>query len=156
MNPKEIRWPRLQVIGLVATVISGAIWLFVVRSGQLVASPSWLAGMLLLVMAALVLWFARPVRQHLRGSASSATTEQALRAARAVVLAQASALTGAAVTGWYLGQLLVVLSDLELIANHERAWWLGLQVLVALLLVAAGLVAQSWCRVPPPPEDPAA
>ena len=81
MNPKEIRWPRLLVIGLVATVISGAIWLFVVRSGQLVASPSWLAGMLLLVMAALVLWFARPVRQHLRGSASSATTEQALRAA---------------------------------------------------------------------------
>ena len=117
MNPKEIRWPRLLVIGLVATVISGAIWLFVVRSGQLVASPSWLAGMLLLVMAALVLWFARPVRQHLRGSASSATTEQALRAARAVVLAQASALTGAAVTGWYLGQLLVVLSDLEL--NRE-------------------------------------
>ena len=75
MNPKEIRWPRLLVIGLVATVISGAIWLFVVRSGQLVASPSWLAGMLLLVMAALVLWLARPVRQHLRGSAAAATPE---------------------------------------------------------------------------------
>lgn len=153
MTPKEIRWPRLLVTAVSVALVSAGLWMVVVRSGQLVPQPSWLAGLLVLIMGALVLWFARPVRRHLRGAASSAPTIEALRAARAVVLAQAGALTGAAVAGWYAGQLLVVLGDLSLVANQERAWRLALQVLAAVALMVCGLVAQAWCRVPPPPAE---
>lgn len=153
MNPKEIRWPRLAVIALSVLVVSAGLWIMVVRGGELVPYPSLLAALLVLVMGGLVLWFAWPVRRHVRSADSTAPALDALRAARAVVLAQAAALTGAAVLGWYAGQLLVVLGDLGLEANHGRAWRLGLQVLASAGLVVAGLVAQSWCRVPPR-DDP--
>ena len=88
------------------------------RSGDLVPRPPVLAGVLLVVMAGLVLWLARPVRRYLQGRAT--TSLDPLRAARTVVLAQAAALTGSAAAGWYAGQLVVVLTDLSLVANRSR------------------------------------
>ena len=53
-----------------------------------------------------------------RGPAT--TSLDPLRAARTVVLAQAAALTGSAAAGWYAGQLVVVSTDLSLVANRSR------------------------------------
>ena len=83
------------------------------------AEPSLLSGVLLVVMGGLVLWLARPVRRYLQGRAT--TSLDPLRAARTVVLAQAAALTGSAAAGWYLGQLVVVLTDLSLDAEPGPA-----------------------------------
>ena len=81
------------------------------------------------------------------------TSLDPLRAARTVVLAQAAALTGSAAAGWYLGQLVVVLTDLSLEANRGRLLPLGALVVAGVALAAAGLVAQRWCRIDPPAED---
>ena len=73
-----------------------------------------------------------------------------LRAARVVVLAQAAALTGAAAAGWYLSQIVVVATDLSLVANRGRLLPLSALVVAALALAGAGVVAQRWCRIDPP------
>ncbi|MBR7743338.1 DUF3180 domain-containing protein [Phycicoccus sp. BSK3Z-2] len=135
----------LLVLGfLVATVIT--------RGGSLLPVPPWPADLLLVVMGGLVLWVARPVRRHL--ASGRRTAVDGLRAARTVVLAQASALTGAAAAGWYLGHLLQLLTDLDLVANRDRLLPFGAAVLASALLAVAGMVAQSWCRIDEDEDDP--
>ncbi|MFL6079802.1 MAG: DUF3180 domain-containing protein [Ornithinibacter sp.] len=141
----------LALVAAVAGIISFAVFALITRSGTLVPRPSLLSGVLLVVMGGLVLWLARPVRRYLQGRAT--TTLDPLRAARTVVLAQAAALTGAAAAGWYLGQLVVVVTGLSLEANRSRVLPLAAIVVAAVALATAGLVAQRWCRVDPPEED---
>ena len=116
--------------------------------------PGSRLGVVFVVVTAIsagLLWFAWAVRKYLAGS--MAKPLDALRAARAAVLAQAGALTGAAAAGWYAGQFIVLLTGWDLVVNQRRAWLTLPMVLVALGLAAAGLVAQSWCRIDPPAED---
>ena len=145
---------RVQTLGLVAALIgllSFGVFQLLARGGDLVPRPPVLAGVLLVVMGGLVLWLARPVRQYLRGLATKPLDP--LRAARTVVLAHAAALTGAAAAGWYAGQLAVVLTGLDLVANQARILPLGLLVLAGVALAVAGLVAQRWCRIEPRDDD---
>ena len=151
MRRKEIRVQTLLLVAAVTGIIGFAMFAVITRSGALVPRPSLLSGVLLVVMGGLVLWLARPVRRYLQGRAT--TSLDPLRAARTVVLAQAAALTGSAAAGWYLGQLVVVLTDLSLDANQGRLLPLGALVVAGVALAAAGLVAQRWCRIAPPDED---
>ena len=145
---------RARVALLVALLVGAASWLLwalVTGGATLVPRPSWLAAVLLLGMAAFVTGFAWPVRSYLAGRATKRLDP--IRAARVVVLAQAATLTGAAAAGWYAGQLAVVASDLSLVANQDRLWRLAVLVGAAVLLGAAGLLAQTWCRVDPRDDD---
>lgn len=149
MTPhREIRVQTLALVAVVTGLIGFAVFSVLTRNGSLVPRPSLLAGVLLVAMGGLVLWMARPVRRYLAGQAKG--TLDPLRAARVVVLAQAAALTGAAAAGWYLGQVVVVATDLSLVANRGRLLPLGALVVAALALSAAGVVAQRWCRIDPP------
>ncbi|MGL5909584.1 MAG: DUF3180 domain-containing protein [Phycicoccus sp.] len=139
----EIRTQTLAVVAVVAFAVAFVAFTLLTRDGSLVPVPPIAAGALLLVIAAAVIYLARQVRQHTRDG----TWIEPLRAARTVVLAQAAALTGAAAVGWYAGQLVVVAGDLTLLANRDRLLPLGLHLAVGAVLVVAGLVAQSWCRV---------
>ena len=141
----------LTVVGVVA-LLGFLVASVITRDGTLLQTPPWPADLLLLVMAALVLWIARPVRRHLRSRAR--TVVEGLRAARTVVLAQAAALTGAAATGWYLGHVLQLLTDLSLEANQRRIVPFGVALLASVLLAVAGMVAQSWCRIDEDEDDP--
>lgn len=152
MRRTEVRLQTLALVAAVAGLVSFGIFALLSRGGALVPRPPVLAGILVVVMGVLILWLARPVRQYLQGRATSPLDP--LRAARTVVLAQAGALTGAAVAGWYAGQLVVVLTGLELVANRARILPLSLTIAAALGLAVAGVVAQRWCRVDPRDEDP--
>jgi hypothetical protein len=151
MRHHEIRVQTLVLVAAAAGLVSFGVFVLITRSGELVPRPPLLAGVLLVVMAGLVLWLARPVRRYLQGRAT--TPLDPLQAARTVVLAQAAALTGSAATGWYAGQLAVVLSDLSLVANRSRILPLSLLLVAGVVLATAGLVAQRWCRVDPRDED---
>ena len=151
MRRKEIRIQTLLLVAAVTGIIGFAVFAAITRTGELVPRPSLLSGVLLVAMGGLVLWLARPVRRYLQGRAT--TSLDPLRAARTVVLAQAAALTGSAAAGWYLGQLVVVVTDLSLDANKARLLPLSALVVAGVALAAAGLVAQRWCRVAPPDED---
>lgn len=141
----------LLVVALAVGVLSAVLWGLVVRGGRLVPPPPLLAGVLVLVLGGFVLWWSWPVRRYVRGRARQPLDP--VRAARTLALAQAGGLTGAATAGWYGGQLVVVLADLDLVANHGRAWRLAGFTLLGVALAGAGLLAQRWCRVDRPPEE---
>lgn len=151
MRHREIGVQTLALVGGGVGIVSFGLFEVVARSGELVPRPPLLAAVLLTVMAGLVLWLARPVRQYLRGRATRSLDP--LRAARTVVLAQAAAITGAAAAGWYAGQLAVVLTELSLVANRSRVLPLALLVFAGVVLAAAGLLAQRWCRIDPREDD---
>ncbi len=145
MSRNGVRVQALLLVAAATTVLGFGVAVLITRDGTLLQRPPWVAGILLVVMAGLVVWLARPVRAHLRSGLR--TSVDALRAARTVVLAQAAALTGAAAAGWYLGQVVHLLTDLSLVANQQRLVPFGLVFLASLVLVVAGMVAQAWCRI---------
>jgi len=103
---------------------------------------SWGSVIVLVFMAFGVFFAALPIRRFLRGQARKPLNP--LRAMRTLVLAQAAALTGALVAGWYLAQVLVLWPDLDI--GSVRAVALRLAASVVLMAMA-GLLAQAMCRV---------
>lgn len=148
---RPLTWGALGIVAAVAGLASVVVWIVVTARGALIPAPPWAALLVVVALAAGVLVVARPVRAYLQGTSRKPLDR--LRAARVLVLAQAGALTGAALGGWYLGQLAVLLRDVDLLANRGPAVRTGLSVVCALLLVGAGMLAQSWCRLPDRSED---
>ncbi|CCH80401.1 conserved membrane hypothetical protein [Nostocoides japonicum T1-X7] len=142
---------QLVLVGLAVMAISLVVWVVRRRGGGLVPGVPWVTILLLVVLAALVVSAAWPVRAYLRGRRREVDM---LRAARALTLAQAGALTGSAALGWYLGQLLVALPDVDLTVVRNAAERLALAVVASAVLVAAGLWAQRMCRIPPDDKGP--
>lgn len=142
----------LLAVALVVGALSWMGWKVYANQGHLLPSVSWFAAMLLLLLAALVVSAGLPVRRFLKGQ--STRTLNPLRAARTLILAQASALTGAAALGWYAGQTVLVLPDLDFGSNRTLLWRLATAGASALVLMAAGLWTQRMCRIDPPKDDP--
>ena len=141
---------QLTLVGLAVMAVSLVVWLVHRRGGGLVPAVPWVTSGLLVVLAALVVSAAWPVRSYLRGSRREVDM---LRAARALTLAQAGALTGSAALGWYLGQLLIAVPDLDLTIVRTAAEHLVAAVVASGVLVAAGLWAQRMCRIPPDDQN---
>ena len=118
---------------------------------SLVLQTSWAALIVLVFMACGVFFAGLPVRRFLRGQAMKSLNP--MRAMRTLVLAQAAALTGAMVSGWYLAQALVLLPDFDI--ESRRTLVLRLAALSAggVLLAVAGLLTQRMCRVDKADDD---
>lgn len=157
MTREGVRPVLVAVVALVVGAVSWMGWRTYADRGSLLPRPSLLAILVLVLMAALVLWFGWTVRRYQRGAGQR--TLSGLRAARTLLLAQAGALTGSALTGWYAAQWLVIVPDADLTAYRSQFWLLVALVVLSLALTGAGLLAQSWCRVDPgrrEQEDPPA
>ena len=132
-------------------VASGALMnLMSVRSGGPELSLPSLTLLGALLLAVLVLYFARQVsrfsRPETRTKAGSMTP---LLAARVAIFAQALALTGALLAGW---QIALVAYQLGLLASRATLAPLveSLLALVAgLVMLLAGILAENWCKIPP-------
>lgn len=140
---------RLWTLVLMAVVVTGLGWLvlelWTTGDGTFLPLPPTAAvgGYLLAVVVILV---GIPVRRWVRGDRSRPLNP--LAAARTVVLARAAAYGGAVLLGWYLAQGLVLLP--ELVGTRRERFWVAMVASVgAVLLGAAGLLVQRWCRVPP-------
>jgi hypothetical protein len=113
--------------------------------GGALPPPSWGGLVVLVFMACGVVFAALPVRRFLRGHATKPLNP--LRAMRTLVLAQASALTGALVTGWYVAQVLVLIPILDVPSRRAVAIRLAALAAGGVLMAVAGLLAQAMCRV---------
>ena len=113
--------------------------------GHELPPTSWGSVIVLVFMAFGVFFAALPIRRFLRGQARKPLNP--LRAMRTLVLAQAAALTGALVAGWYLAQVLVLWPDLDIGSVRAVALRLAASVAAGVLLAMAGLLAQAMCRV---------
>ena len=146
--------PRvLALLALVTTLLGFVAVRLWERSGGGPLPLPWTAVVAMAAIAVSVLALAWPVRRWNAGRRDRPLDP--LRAARAAVLAKAASHCGALVSGWYLGQALVLVSDLAIEPRRDRFVLAVVAVLAALVVVAAGLVAEHWCRLPdePPDED---
>ena len=145
---------RVRVLAAVAVVAAAGSWVLLTvwsNTGHAALPVPWTAPVGVLVLAAVVLAAAREVRRSVLGRRAGRLDP--LLAARIVVLAKASSYVGAVLTGWYAAQAVVVLP--ALVGERRSRFTLALLTAGAcLLLAAAGVVAQRWCRRPP--EDPEA
>jgi Protein of unknown function (DUF3180) len=133
------------LVGLAVAVMAYPglrVW---IGRGHELPPTSWASVIVLVFMAFGVFFAALPIRRFLRGQAKKPLNP--VRAMRTLVLAQAAALTGALVAGWYLAQVLVLWPDLDV--GSVRAVAVRLAALAAggVLLATAGLLAQAMCRV---------
>lgn len=133
----------------VAVVFGALAWVGLtlwVNGGREFAKPSWLGIVVLALMAAVMLVAGLDIRRYLRGRATRAPSP--LRGRRTLVAAQASALGGAVITGWYSAQAVILLPNADVPSVRSDLWLtLGL-IGGAVLLAVAGLLAQGMCRIP--------
>jgi Protein of unknown function (DUF3180) len=149
------RGVTIRLVLLLAAVACGFSYLVLrLWTGQGGALPpaSWGGLVVLVFMASGVFFAGLPVRRFLRGQ--STRTLNPIRAMRTLVLAQACALTGAVVTGWYLAQVLVLLPDLDVSSRRTLAVRLTALAAGGVLMMIAGLMVQAMCRVDKDDRDP--
>ncbi len=142
------------VVATVVVVVGGVSWVgwqMYENAGNIPPQVPWLSVALLALVAGTVLRLGWTVRTYQRGRARHPLSP--IRAARTLALAQASALTGAAVLGWYGAQLVTMLPDADLRAYGRLYVPLGAVLLAAVALLTAGMLTQSWCRVHPPDDE---
>lgn len=143
---------RLLVLAAVTTAVAWAGLRVAESRGAVVLPVPSLASLVMLFVAAVVLGLGWNVRQYARGKRPGLDP---LLAARTVVLATASAYTGAALVGWYAAQVLLTLGDLQIPARRDVAVTAGAALLCAAALAVLGLVVERWCEVSPPDDDEA-
>jgi hypothetical protein len=148
---RGLRWSQLAGIVLVVGLLSWLGWRVYLDRGHLLGQVSWVSSVLLLAMAALVIAAGLPVRRFLRGEARKSLNP--VRAARTLVLAQAAALTGAGLLGWYAAQAALAVADLTLPGYRTVLGELVAVGLSAVVLMVAGMLTQRMCRVDPPRDE---
>jgi tellurite resistance protein TehA-like permease len=147
---KPTRIPELAATLVVVAVV---VYLLVKPSYSALPALPTLAGVTLLVLAAIevVLGFALKARIERRPGTKPV---EPLVAARAVALAKASAVAGAVMGGVWLGMLGYLLprrTELAAAADDTPGAVVGLAC--ALALVAAALWLQHCCRAPSDSDD---
>jgi hypothetical protein len=139
---------RARTLIVVAVVVGGASWV-VLRllqgGGRDLPSTSWLAVFIFVALALGLLLAGRPVKRLVAGRATRPVNP--LYAARVLAMAQAAALAGAAIVGWYVAQVLMLVPDADVPSQQLQMLTLGVLALAAAGLSAVGLVVQRWCRL---------
>jgi hypothetical protein len=134
-------------------VAGGAVgWLLemvLVAMGSRAVVPPLTLAVTLVALAAVALALAWPVRQSVRGTVRRRVDP--FQATRVVVLAKASSLCGALLAGLG-GGVLAFLATRPVVASAESLWLAAASAMGSLVLLAAGLVAELWCTIPP--DDP--
>ncbi len=111
---------------------------------------AWIEDVAILALAALIFWLGWTVRAYQKGNRPDLDP---IRAARTFVLAKAGALTGAILTGRYLASVLVVVGNLDVASQRDRAIGAGIAMLCSIVLTVVALVAERFCELPPPDDD---
>jgi hypothetical protein len=147
---------RARVLVAVFVLVAGGSWValkLLSGGGRELPSTSWLAVFIFVALGLGLLVAGRPVKRLVAGRATRPLNP--LYAARVLAMAQAAALTGAGIAGWYAAQILLLVPDADIPSQQLQILVLGILTLVAAGLAAVGLVVQRWCRLdePDPRQD---
>ena len=144
---------RIRVVTLLGLaglglVLGWSLEAFLVSRSLPVAVPPYVAAITAVVIGGVVVAVAWPIRAAVRGRGPRVDPFHALRV---LSLAKACALVGALLAGALAGVLAFLLTRsvvaLALVAPAAAG------LAGAVLLVAAGLVAESFCVIPPTDDD---
>jgi uncharacterized protein DUF3180 len=130
---------------VVGAVLGYGVVAVAVDTNGMAPRLQWSSVIGLLVIAALVGWFAystyRAVHRERRRI-------DAHRAVNLLLLAKASALAGALMAGGYVGFAVPFLDQLDVSLPRERVIRAGCGALCAVALVVTGVLLERSCRVP--------
>ena len=147
---KRTRPTPLIGLGVAGLVIGFLVELAAAGSGIAVFIPPLSLPITLVAIAVIVIAFAIPIRRATHSK--TRTRIDPFRAMRVAVLAKACSLSGALLTGSGIGVLAYLLSRSVLPASGSI--WLAVAATVgAAILLAAGLVAEYLCTLPPEDDD---
>ncbi|MEI5583879.1 MULTISPECIES: DUF3180 domain-containing protein [unclassified Agromyces] len=147
---KRTHASTLVAFGFVGLAVGYLAELALVSAGRQAVVPPLSLAITLVGVAALVLAFAWPVRQAVRGTAKRRIDP--FRAARTAVLAKATSITGALVLGAGLGITAFLLTR-SVPPVASTVWTAVATAAGAALLLAAGLIAEHFCTIPPDEPD---
>jgi hypothetical protein len=147
---KRTRPTPLIGLGVAGLVIGFLVELGAAGAGLAVFIPPLSLPITLVAIAAIVIGFAIPIRRATH--AKTRTRIDPFRAMRVAVLAKACSLSGALLTGSGIGVLAYLLSRSVLPASGS-IWQAAAATLGAAILLAAGLVAEFLCTLPPEDDD---
>lgn len=148
--------PLLLVIYLVAAAIIA--WLLestLTASGAATITPPVTLAITLLVIGAVVIALALPVRRAVRDRAASrpdARQVDPFYATRVLVLAKASSIAGSILCGATLAVVGYILTR-SVVAGVGSIFTSGAAVVGSLALLICGLVAENMCSIPPDDKD---
>jgi hypothetical protein len=146
-----VRATTLVIAALISAGLSWLVLRWATAGGSEMPSPGWVAIAVMLFLGAGLLVAGWQVRKVRDGRSDGRVSP--LRAARTLVLAQAAALTGSVLVGWYVANVLVLLPDADVQSQRDRITPFLLHAVVALLLAACGMVVQWWCRLRPRDDE---
>ncbi len=130
---------------LAGLAVGGLVRPLIERNGGVAPSVTWAAPLTLAVFAIVLLALARQTYQTIHERKESIEPR---RAVNLLVLGKASALAGAAVAGAYAGYALSFANDMDAALPRERVTRSVVACLVALGVMAGGLLLERACRVP--------
>lgn len=130
------------VVGFFGQLVLGALGL-----SKLVPAPS--LAVTLVLIGAVVVVLALPIRRATRGPVRRRVDP--FHATRVVLLAKASAVTGALLAGAAAGLLVELLA--RPVSTPDAVWRTGAMLAAAIAMLVAGLVAESMCTVPPGDDE---
>lgn len=137
-------------LALAGAVIGFLLELTLAAASIAVLVPPASLPITLVAIGAIVIAFAVPIRKATHGTATRRIDP--FRAMRVAVLAKACSLSGGLLAGTGLGILVYLLSRSVLPASSA----IGLAVVAMIggaILLAAGLVAERMCTLPPSDDD---
>lgn len=146
---------RTNVSPIIGLVLGGAVFGYILElilqtSGGRLVLPPYTLSVTLFVIAVAVLLLAIPIRRRVTGKRKAPLSP--FYAVRVAVLAKASTLVGSLLVGFALGILIDVL-----LRPTTPTWELlgpGIAELISsAVLLAAGLIAEFLCTLPPDDDD---
>jgi hypothetical protein len=147
---KRTRVSTLILLGALGTVSGAFLETLLASSGQSILIPQVGLPIALVAIAVIVILLAVPIRRLTHGKGKGPIDPY--YATRVVMLAKACALSGALLAGLSLGVTLYLVTRSAL----PGAGSIGLAVSTLVgsgVLLAAGLVAEHMCIIPPPGPD---
>lgn len=138
----RLTWRRVTFTAAASLVIAWLLAMLALRSGGSPALVPWTVPPVLLAAGALALRLGWRVKQFVDGKRPGLDP---LQAARTAMFAQASAYSGSALAGAYLGYALALLPDWSHQPRREVIIAACIAATAAALLCAAGWLAERWC-----------
>jgi uncharacterized membrane protein len=146
MTARRTPWTTLLIAFVIGLLAGGLLALTTKNTGVNLLGTTIVVPILLVILALIVLVLAWQVRRYAKGKNKKYDIRHATTT---LVMAKALEIVGAILTGWYLGQILVV-------AVHPASDWAkdvlvqcGVAAGAAALDLVAGIIGEWWCTLPP-------
>lgn len=149
---KRTRVTTLILLALVGALGAGLLQLGLAAAGRPTISPPITLPLALAAIGAIVVTLAVPIWRMTRGAGPARGPVDPFFATRVVMLAKASALSGALLTGGGVGVLVYLLT--RSVTPGVGSTGAAVATIVgAAVLLTCGLVAEFMCRIPPTDDD---